>query len=100
MPLCIFLHTTGTSQMPTMMLTVMTMEMVTYWVAVSGHPPEGETHGIFGVRRRNGFIGQRTHHTQPQPWQRQAEVLCKCNDADDNGNRRRDGEHPAVTAVF
>ena len=34
MPFCSFLPTTGTSQMPTMMLTVMTQAMVTYWEAV------------------------------------------------------------------
>ena len=33
MPFCSFLPIRGTSQMPTMMLTVMTQAMVTYWVA-------------------------------------------------------------------
>ena len=35
MPYCILRQTTGTSHIPTMMLSVMTAAMVTYWVAVS-----------------------------------------------------------------
>ena len=34
MPFCSFFPISGTSQMPTMMLSVMTLAMVTYWVAV------------------------------------------------------------------
>jgi len=56
------------------------------------HAAEGQAHRALGVRRGDRLVGHGADHAQPQPRQRQAEVLRERDDADDDGHGRRDRE--------